>query len=100
MKEIFRVEELTEDEFARISQPNPPLELQVRYWKAQAFRLESINERYMTLDTENKALSDRLAEFEDELEQTKDFLRLVREERDKFKWFHEVSQRCKSEPGE
>ena len=62
-----------------------PCEDQLAYYKHQLGKYLGIHERCRNLERESDDLNRRLLAMEDELEQVKDYLRLIREERDMLK---------------
>lgn len=66
--------------------PDSPCEHQLEFWKSECKRLMGVYERNSDLARENDQLNSRLLEMEDTLEGVKDYLRLVREERDTLRW--------------
>jgi predicted nuclease with TOPRIM domain len=65
--------------------PNSPCEDQLKFWKEQCHKREGVWEANMRLEEENNALGTEVIRLENELEEVRDYLRLLKDERDLMK---------------
>lgn len=63
-----------------------PCEDQLRFWKHQCTKYVGVYEKNLVLSRECERQDSVTQKLEDELDEIKDYLRLVREERDTLKW--------------